>query len=101
VKPASRDHVAGGMAAGDDKWIGISNFTRVKNLRILMNREAFQDFAVMGSWDEFQTRWTDKSIFNGGREGGCCILVLTYILTYSLTARVPSFVGNRFNMSWK
>ena len=26
VKPASLDHVAGGMAAGDDKWIGISNF---------------------------------------------------------------------------
>ena len=49
---ASSAHYLGGADAADDKWNGISYFIGASDLRILRNREAFQNFAVLGTWDE-------------------------------------------------
>ena len=36
----------------DGRWQEIESFTRVENLRILQDKERFQDFAVNGTWDK-------------------------------------------------
>jgi hypothetical protein len=53
IKSASREHLNGTMGAVDEngKWQEIQNFTRVEKLRIMSDREAFQEFAVLGTWD--------------------------------------------------
>ena len=54
IEAANRDHLGGtgGITKAEDKWEGISEFQRVSKIRLLKNKEAFQDFAVHGVWDE-------------------------------------------------
>ena len=54
IEAASHDHLGrtGGITKAEDKWEGISEFQRISKLRLLRNKEAFQDFAVHGIWDE-------------------------------------------------
>lgn len=49
---ASRDYIEGNATAVGSKWKGINMFRGVGNLRILQNKEAFNNFAILGTWDE-------------------------------------------------
>ena len=52
---ASRNRLAGNTTQSEDvegRWQGLESFTRVERLRLLEDREAFQDFVVNGVWDK-------------------------------------------------
>lgn len=54
IAAAHRDHLGltGGVTKEEGKWIGVSGFARISGLRLMKNKEAFQEFIVNGTWDK-------------------------------------------------
>jgi len=54
MRSASREYLSQTMVGVEDdteKWQGIENYIRVERVKIMQDKEAFQDFIVLGVWD--------------------------------------------------
>jgi len=53
ILTASRDYLSGNeLISAGASWQEIQHFPLMRNLRIMNNKEFFQDFAVQGTWEE-------------------------------------------------